>query len=79
MKNISFSKNYSERFAKPMLKAIKKYKMIENGQKIAVGLSGGKDSITLLYLLSWLQKFSHLNYELFAIHIKTFGNHNAKT
>jgi tRNA(Ile)-lysidine synthase TilS/MesJ len=59
-----------------MLKAIKNYNMIENGEKIAVGLSGGKDSITLLYLLAWLQKFSHLHFDLFAIHINTFGNHN---
>ena len=76
MKNLTFSKNNTEAFAKPMLKAIRKYNMIESGQKIAVGLSGGKDSITLLYLLAWLQKFSHLKFELSAIHINTFGNHD---
>ena len=76
MKPLIFSKNYSESFAKPILKAIKNYRMIKQGDKIAVGLSGGKDSIVLLYLLAWLQKYSHLNFELFAIHINTFGNHN---
>ena len=76
MKALTFSKKYSESFAKPILKAIKKYNMINNGDKIAVGLSGGKDSIILLYLLAWLKKYSHLDFELFAIHINTFGNHN---
>ena len=76
MKALTFSKKYSESFAKPILKAIKKYNMINNGDKIAVGLSGGKDSIILLYLLAWVKKYSHLDFELFAIHINTFGNHN---
>ena len=76
MKPLEFSKKYSEYFAKSVLKAIKKYNMISNGQRIAVGLSGGKDSITLLYLLAWLKRFSYLDFELFAVHINTFGNHD---
>ncbi len=59
-----------------MLRAIKNYDMIKDGDRIAVGLSGGKDSIVLLYLLAWLQKFSHLEFDLSAIHINTFGNHD---
>ena len=76
MHRLKFLKKYSESFAKPMLKAIKAYNMIKAGDNVAVGLSGGKDSITLLYLLKWLQKYSYLDFELYAIHINTFGNHN---
>lgn len=78
MKPLKFSKKYSDSFAKPLLKAIKNYNMIERGQRVAVGLSGGKDSITLLYLLAWLKRYSHLNYELFAVHVNTFGNHDCQ-
>lgn len=38
-------------------KAIENYNMIEEGDKIAIGLSGGKDSITLVMALKALQRF----------------------
>lgn len=50
-------------------KASEDFNMIENGDKIAVGLSGGKDSITLLYALYYLQKFYNKKFELMAITI----------
>lgn len=37
--------------------AIDTYDMIEEGDRIAVGISGGKDSLTLLYALQMLSKF----------------------
>lgn len=40
-----------------MRKAIEKYNMIEDGDKILIGLSGGKDSITLAMGLKALQRF----------------------
>lgn len=76
MKELKFLKKYSESFGKPILRAIKNYGMIKDGDRIAVGLSGGKDSIVLLYLLAWLKKFSHLEFDLSAIHVNTFGNHD---
>lgn len=51
------------------IRAIEEYKMIANGDHIAVGLSGGKDSIVLLKALSLYQKFSPNKFELSAIHI----------
>jgi len=48
-------------------KAIDEYNMIEDGDKIAVGLSGGKDSICLLMGLKALQRFYPKNFSLIAI------------
>lgn len=50
-------------------KAIDDYNMIEAGDKIAVGLSGGKDSITLLMALKNLQIFYPKKFEVIAISI----------
>ncbi|GFI47243.1 tRNA-cytidine(32) 2-sulfurtransferase [Lachnospiraceae bacterium] len=38
-------------------RAVDDYQMIENGDSIAVGISGGKDSLTLLYALHGLMRF----------------------
>ena len=48
-------------------KAIDDYKMIQPGDKIAIGISGGKDSLTLLYALKHLQRFYPSPFELIAI------------
>ena len=48
-------------------RAITEYKMIRSGDRIAVGLSGGKDSVTLLALLSAYRKFSPESFSLTAI------------
>jgi len=52
-----------------MRKAIDNYNMIENGDKIAVGLSGGKDSTTLLMGLKALQRFYPKKFEIIAVTI----------
>lgn len=48
-------------------KAVDDYKQIDEGDRIAVGISGGKDSLTLLYALSELRRFYPNRYELCAI------------
>jgi len=50
-------------------KAVDDYNMISDGDKIAVGLSGGKDSITLLMGLKALQRFYNKKFEIVAISI----------
>lgn len=50
-------------------KAVDEYNMIDEGDKIAVGLSGGKDSITLLMGLKALQRFYPKKFEVIAISI----------
>lgn len=50
-----------------MRAAMDRYNMIEEGDKIAVGVSGGKDSLALLYALSEMRRFYPIHYELTAI------------
>ena len=52
-----------------MRKAIEEYNMIEEGDKIAVCLSGGKDSITMLQAFKALQRFYPKKFEIIAISI----------
>ena len=52
-----------------MRQAIEEYQMIEEGDKIAVCLSGGKDSITLLNALKALQRFYPKHFDLIAISV----------
>lgn len=47
--------------------AIDDYDMIEAGDKIAVGISGGKDSLTLLYGLCGLRKFYPKSFDVVAL------------
>ena len=48
-------------------KAIEDYDMIQDGDKIAVGISGGKDSLVLLLALKNLQRFYPKKFDLCAI------------
>ena len=48
-------------------KALDDYQLIETGDKIAVGISGGKDSLTLLYALSGLRRFYPKEFEIIGI------------
>ena len=48
-------------------KAIDEYGMIEEGDRIAIGISGGKDSLALLYALSGIQRYYPKHFELMAI------------
>ena len=50
-------------------RAAEDYNMIEEGDKIAVGLSGGKDSVTLLQILATMRRFYPKKYEVVAISV----------
>lgn len=48
-------------------RAVSDYDMIKSGDKIAVGISGGKDSLALLYALYGLKKFYPESFEIVAL------------
>lgn len=48
-------------------RAVDDYHMIEDGDKIAVGISGGKDSLTLLYALNGLRRFYPKQFQIHAV------------
>ncbi len=50
-------------------KAIKKFEMIEQNDKVLVGISGGLDSLVLLELLSNKKKYYKFDFEIKALHI----------
>lgn len=48
-------------------KAVDDYHMIDDGDKIAIGISGGKDSLTLLHAMSRLRRFYPKQFEIHAV------------
>ena len=58
-----------QRILSYMRKAIEDYNMIEENDKIGICLSGGKDSITMLYAFKALQRFYPKKFEIIAISI----------
>ncbi len=59
--------HFIEFVQKKVLRTIKRYNLIKSRDKILIAVSGGKDSITLLQLLSEMRKIIH--YDLYVLHI----------
>ncbi|MFR3346840.1 MAG: ATP-binding protein [Christensenellales bacterium] len=51
----------------PFRRAVNQFSLIDDGDKIAVGVSGGKDSLVLLALLNAYRRFSPQRFELAAV------------
>ena len=58
-----------QRILSHVRKAVEEYDMIENGDRIAVGISGGKDSLTLLCALAHLRIFLKKEFTIVALTI----------
>ena len=56
-----------------MRKAIEKYSLIQDGDKIAVGVSGGKDSLVMLKALTDFKKFNLFKFEIVAVNIDIYN------
>lgn len=60
---------FLDKIRKAVGKGINKYNLINSNDKIAVGMSGGKDSLILLETLALRRNFIPIDYELYAVHI----------
>ena len=60
----SIIKKYRKEIWGPFIMAIKQYKLINENDKIAVCISGGKDSMLMAILMQHLQKYSEVPFEL---------------
>jgi tRNA 2-thiocytidine biosynthesis protein TtcA len=68
-KKMKENESFEYHLIKKVGKTVKKYNLIEEGDRILVGVSGGKDSLTLLKLLHDRQGFYPNQYELLALHV----------
>lgn len=60
----SIIKKYRKEIWRPFIRGINDYKMIQEGDKIAVCISGGKDSMLLAKLMQELQRHGKMKFEL---------------
>ncbi len=60
----SIIKKYRRELWGPFITALKRYRLVESGDKIAVCISGGKDSMLLAKLMQLLERVSDVPFEL---------------
>ncbi len=62
-------KKFIARVQRDVGRAINSYSLIEEGDRIAVGLSGGKDSMVLLDILAYRRRRVPVRHEFLAVHV----------
>ena len=67
--HMAYTSDLETRIAKKVTKAITEHRLIENGDRVMIGLSGGKDSWALIQILDVLQKRAPIDFSLVAVNI----------
>ena len=60
----SLIKKYRKELWNPFIRGVKRYRLVSEGDKIAVCISGGKDSMCMAKLMQQLQRISDVKFEL---------------
>lgn len=60
----SLIKKYRKELWSPFIKAVKEFNLIEEGDRVGVAISGGKDSLVLAKLIEELRKHSPVNFDV---------------
>jgi len=68
---VSYSTPLEARLAKKVTRAIIEYDLVEDGDRVMVGLSGGKDSWALIQMLSVLQKRAPIDFSIVAVNVNS--------
>jgi len=68
---VSYSTPLEARLAKKVTRAIVDYGLIEDGDRVMVGLSGGKDSWALFQILDVLRKRAPISFSLVAVNVNS--------
>src|SRR5438067_8178025 len=66
---MGYTSELESRIAKKTTKAIVDYQMLEDGDRVMIGLSGGKDSWALLQILDALRQRAPIDFSLVAVNV----------
>lgn len=69
MGDVSYRSTLEAKIARKVTKAIHDHRLVEDGDRIMVGLSGGKDSWALLSILDELRKRAPISFSLVAVNV----------